>query len=122
MSEPKISDAEILEADRLGLTYAQIADRFGTDERSVHRARQRTGLTKRVPDLTDAQKERIRVLQAEGMPSTWIAEDLGIKASRVRGLFPTGIDPEWQSVWQSIRQNSILLELHFEFAPKRRSK
>jgi len=69
--------------------------------------------------LTDEERERMRILVAEGMPAPWIAEDLGRSRSTVTNNFPFGREAslEWLRAWSDIRRSPILLELHKEFAP-----
>jgi len=72
--------------------------------------------------LTPAQLERAMRLRSEGMPASWIAEDLG-RPRMV--LFRAGMTTDrsalnaWASVWSAIRRSPTLLALHYELAPAR---
>lgn len=58
----------------------------------------------------------------EGVPATWIAEEMGVSVDVVRyrarlaGI--RGRRSGWASVWPQIRSRSDLLKLHREFAPR----
>jgi hypothetical protein len=77
----------------------------------------------RASTLTESDIERARVLRAEGVPMSWIAEDLDCRRMT---LSRAGIseDPEataeWRSAWSKIRRSDQLYALHAEFAPPRR--
>lgn len=70
--------------------------------------------------------KRIVTLSKEGMPATWIAEELGLSVGRVREIVSRWLPDdlrqkntvEWSMAWSQIRPNEELLELHREFAPK----
>lgn len=70
--------------------------------------------------LTGPDLERAQELRAEGMPASWIAEDLDC---RRESLFRSGVtaDPalasDWRKVWAKIRTNPDLLALHVQFQP-----
>lgn len=106
-----------------GLSEKEIAQTLGVAWRTVGRAMVRHGLREKVDlsHLTEAEKERIRVLAAEQMPTTWIAEDIGHAPAAVRRV--VGRDPErdriWKQEWQHIRRNQRMLELNDEIRPKR---
>lgn len=64
---------------------------------------------------------RMGVLAQEGVPSAWIAEDVGYQrraVDRYRERQGVQSDGEYKAVCQSIRRNPVLLALHREFAPK----
>lgn len=81
-----------------------------------------TPAAKRQTGLTPEQLARARVLRAEGMPASWIAEDIG-RPRMV--LFRAGMTTDraalsaWASVWTAIRRSPTLLALHYELAPAR---
>lgn len=74
---------------------------------------------KRILEGTDY--DRARMLLDEGMPASWIAEDLDC---RRKSLFRSGLpsDPDasaqWRSVWGQIRRNPVLYALHQEIGPR----
>lgn len=74
--------------------------------------------------LTAIDKERIEALRAEGVPASWIAEDLGVHTHTVQSMTPA--NPEevaaWRSDFQHIRKDPELFALHCEFAPARRGR
>lgn len=74
--------------------------------------------------MTDVDRARLAVLRAEGMPASWIAEDLGVHTHTVQTAVPA--DPEqvaaWRSDFQHIRRNPALFALHCELAPKARGR
>lgn len=71
------------------------------------------------PDLTDVQLRRIAQLASEGMPKTWIAEDIGVRATQLKDIHLSKDDIRaWQSVWAGIRHHKNLADLHRQFAPK----
>jgi hypothetical protein len=101
---------------------AQIADHFDVHVDSIYRiwreeyGWRRPGARERV---TAEQQARIDLLAREGLPSTWIAEDVGLKPSTVRDHRPVDAPFDvvaWHSTWQFIRRH--LLEWHQQFAPK----
>lgn len=70
--------------------------------------------------LTDTERDRAAVLAEEGMPATWIADDLDVGTAAVRnaGIHLTVADQTaWRSEWGRIRRNPTLYALHTEFAP-----
>lgn len=70
--------------------------------------------------LEGSDLERAALLRDEGMPASWIAEDLGC---RRESIFRSGIiatdeaSAEWRAVWQQIRRNPVLAGMHREFQP-----
>ncbi|MBD8477589.1 helix-turn-helix domain-containing protein [Microbacterium sp. CFBP 8794] len=72
--------------------------------------------------LTDADRARIEALRAEGMPATWIAEDLGVHPNTIR--LAVAANPAqaaaWRADFQHIRRNAELFALHCEIAPAKR--
>lgn len=74
--------------------------------------------------MTDADRARVAVLRGEGMPASWIAEDLGVHVHTVQSSTPA--DPAevqaWRSDFQHIRKDPELFALHCEFAPARRGR
>lgn len=73
--------------------------------------------------LTDAQRDRIVRLRAEGMPAAWIAEDVGVCVDTIR--VTAHANPaeaaEWRTQFQYIRRDAELFALHTEIAPRRRA-
>lgn len=70
--------------------------------------------------LTTVEQDRIAVLAQEGVPTTWIAEDLGISRDAVdRHRDQLGIPRayDYKAVYLAIRWDEHLLNLHREFAP-----
>ena len=115
-------ERRIVEMFRDGRRVKEIAESVGITGRSVQRALVRLGA--RPPlDRNLANRERVRLLAAEGMPANWIAEDVGISASRTREhakKAPGHAESvrEWARVWQSIRRSDELTALHRQFAPR----
>jgi IS30 family transposase len=72
--------------------------------------------------LTDAERARIVLLRAEGMPASWIAEDVGVCVDTIRTTSPAypAEVAEWRTQFQYIRRDAELFALHVELAPKRR--
>lgn len=73
--------------------------------------------------LTPEQLARAMRLRSEGMPASWIAEDLDkSRMTLIRAGMPTdrAALAAWASVWTAIRRSPALLALHHEFAPPRR--
>ena len=71
---------------------------------------------------TPEEDARIALLVAEGMPSTWIAEDLQrpLKSLQQRSTRMPGVEAKnagWAEVWPTILHDPALLALHHEFAP-----
>ena len=70
--------------------------------------------------LTFDDHLRVHTLLAEGMPSSWIAEDIGrsrdtvLPVARRRGDHAEAVR-EWKSVWSQIKNNAVLLALHEQF-------
>lgn len=68
---------------------------------------------------TIEQIQRIRQLHDEGMPSSWIAEDVGLRPSQVRRIAgPSSGATEWRRCWALIRRDADLFALHQSLAPK----
>lgn len=64
---------------------------------------------------------RVKNLAREGLPTAWIAEDVGLRRETVdRWRKRAGIPyaGDYRVAYMSIRRNPTLLELHREFAPK----
>ena len=63
--------------------------------------------------------DQINSFISEGMPSTWIAETLGIDKSTIFYYARHKKENvlEWRRVWTYIRRSPELLKLHREFAP-----
>lgn len=63
---------------------------------------------------------RAAMLRDEGMPASWIAEDLDC---RRESLFRSGVTAppalaaEWRQVWAQIRTNPTLYALHRDLQP-----
>jgi IS30 family transposase len=89
---------------------------------SIRRAMRRHELVEIKPHnvITPAQRRRIMQLGAEGMISTWIAEDVGLSKHTVKKVL--GPRPEaaraWQQMWQGIRRDETLYALHCSLNPR----
>jgi IS30 family transposase len=70
--------------------------------------------------LTDEQRARVKQLRAEGMPATWIAEDIGCNAETARAVVQAKPEEvlDWRQSFALIRRNPELYALHRQFAPK----
>lgn len=125
-SAGEVATREVLEAFLAqNFDRHQIADRLRIHPDSVTRALKRHGLREPKQKYTPAELERIRILALEGMPASWIAEDLGrttrAMSSHLLHHVPRPDDlKQWHYVWPSIRRNAELLDLHNQFAPKGR--
>lgn len=125
-SNPEVATKAVLErmiAEKL--TVDEMAERLKIHRDSVRRALRRHKLVRWNQSNLPVQRHelaRVRVLGADGAPSNWIAEDVGLNANtvqRILGPRPEAV-AEWRSVWQAIRQNDALYALHCEVAPKAR--
>lgn len=70
--------------------------------------------------LTPIEQARAAALAGEGMPASWIAEDLDVTRSAVAyaGAAMSSEDvTSWRVAWAHIRRHPPLLALHAEFAP-----
>lgn len=69
------------------------------------------------PDL-----DRAATLRAEGLPASWIAEDLDCRRESIfrSGILAGEAAAQWRSVWPAIRTNPALAALHREFQPDAR--
>jgi hypothetical protein len=78
--------------------------------------------------LTEEQLQRATTLIDEGMPATWVAEDLGLPnrhAINKRFQDRPGREvsrKEWERVWFRIMNSPILLDLHQQFTPREGDK
>jgi hypothetical protein len=98
----------------------EIAEELGMHVDTVSRMKSKlVGPRKGPKPMDQSTRDRIKQLSAEGMPSTWISEDVGYGRSTVIRVSPFGShnSKEWLTVWQKIRRSEVLLELHREFAP-----
>lgn len=63
---------------------------------------------------------RAQLLRDEGMPASWIGEDLDLSPQQVLrvtvGL--PGAAAGWKQAWSQIHRHPDLLALHQEFAPR----
>jgi len=61
----------------------------------------------------------MEALRGEGLPASWIAEDLGCSTKTVQTR--TRAQPDeaaaWRTVWQHIRRHPELYALHTQIAP-----
>lgn len=108
------------------LTIDEMAAKLGVHRDSIRRGLRRHRLREVRPPrakVTLAEAKRIRELAAEGMPATWIAEDLHLHDKTVRGIIGR-MDPflvrEWKCVWSGIRHDDDLYHLHRQFAPAKK--
>lgn len=118
-TEDRVQQVIALTAE--GYSAATIAARLGVTQRTVVRIRRRAQIAQeKAPELTHEQRDRISVLIQEGMPATWIAEDIGCARGTItrHALVGDTSSNEWRQVWNRIRRNDALLQLHREFAPK----
>lgn len=71
--------------------------------------------------MTESE-ERVITLGKEGMPATWIAEDVGLCATTVRKILRgAGVkaeQKEWLRAWSFIKASEEVLALHRECAPQ----
>lgn len=117
--------AAIVQMTREGSTAREIAQRLKVTPRTVTRVRSAMGIANEAPaELTAEQIARIELLIGEGMPSTWVAEDVGCARWTVLKYMRLGREAtsEWLQAWCAIRPNPTLLQLHREFAPRDYSK
>lgn len=72
--------------------------------------------------LTEAQRARVLELRADGLPASWIAEDIGAAVGTVQRLCPSppGEAAAWRSASQQIRRDPALFALHAEISPRGR--
>ena len=72
--------------------------------------------------MTEETKNRIRVLALEGVPGSWIAEDVGVDRWTVRRLIRkegwAKAPEQWPEVWAQIRPQPKLRHLHSLFTPR----
>lgn len=72
--------------------------------------------------MASAATTRMEALRHEGLPASWIAEDLGCSTKTVQKR--TRAQPDeaaaWRTVWQQIRRTPELYALHTQIAPKAR--
>lgn len=106
----------------------EIAEIMGVKVQTVMSYEIRYGVRrgKKFRAATPADIARLVALHEEGMPLTWICEDIRISVDTGRKLLlkhhqdgrkKIGQHPEWAIAWRYIRRSSILLDLHREFAP-----
>lgn len=103
-----------------GLSSPQIEALTGVNSRKVLRIIASAGIpTRRMSSrLTPEQRARAQQLLDDGLPGTWVAEDIGVKTHHIYSNWPRSKGgKDWASVWHSIRNNETLLTLHEEFAP-----
>lgn len=106
-----------------GLDANQIAQALGVTRRTVDRYMVEVGLREPRPPrrLSPSEEKRVRALLSEGMPATWVAEDVRQNPTTIAKRFRS--DPDnvraWRQVWQQIRRSEVLYDLHNEFYPRR---
>ena len=114
--------------DRVPALWAQygdakrIAAEIGVTVRQVQRVKHQLGLTVPIPRYSSADVERIKILTAEGLPTPWVAEDIGrtyMHVARVAASVPERAENvrEWQIAWAQIKNHPELVELHRQFCP-----
>lgn len=115
-------DEAIAELWAEGRDHHEIAAAVGRNPQSVTRALTRLGLRDmRQPLIVD--RDRAQRLAEEGMPATWIAEDIGVSrdaALRIASAVPNHRENvlEWRRAWAGIRHRPALRELHAEITPR----
>jgi hypothetical protein len=93
-----------------------------TLQKRLHRRGRRSGAVSK--PMGEQTLKRLAELGKEGLPATWIAEDLHpFSANAVRRRLRrlevrSNFSAEWNPVWKQIAASERLLELHREFAPK----
>ena len=124
---PRITDEAIRRLVASKTPVEGIAALYKVSKRTVYRAMEHANVpptVRRVP-FTDAELDRAWVLLEEGMPLTWIAEDLHRGEQHLRERLSSDVGHKlktgegWSQVWSGIRNDPALLALHREFAPKR---
>lgn len=118
---PEGTTETIARLTREGWSASRIAEHLHVAVRTVIRHRKRAGVAaRRRDDLTREQIERIELLVGEGMPSSWVAEDVGCSRETVRRRQPIGrdVEQEFRRVFARIGNDPALLELHRQFAPR----
>lgn len=121
----RTSRAALVEMLEEGLSVSEMAQALRCTTRTIDRALVRYGLREPVVanHLKPHEIERARMLAEEGMPMSWIAEDL----NRDRNSLTRQVSPseeniaEWRRVWQEIRRNETLFALHHDFYPRERA-
>lgn len=124
---PRITDEAIKKLVASDTPIEEIAALYKVSERTVVRAMRHAGIPPTVRSLpfTDAELDRAWVLLEEGMPLTWVAEDLHRGEQHLRERLSSDVGHKlktgegWHQVWSGIRNDPTLLALHREFAPKR---
>lgn len=101
----------------------RIAAEIGVSGRTVRRHLTGMGICPRqqAVELPAEKVEWARKAAAEGMPCTWIGEELGITRERAMSIVaddrPAGANREWNQTWGWIKKQPHYLELHRELAP-----
>lgn len=112
----------LVEMHSEGLSAVIIAQALGTSARTIHRWELRLNLREpHVADhLTEEEIQRIELLLDEGMPMTWIAEDLHRNPTTLYRVASGKTEhvAEWRAVWQEIRRSETLRDWHDQFFPK----
>jgi hypothetical protein len=69
--------------------------------------------------LTPERIQRAQDLRDDGLPCSWIAEDINSTARMVMDVTTANEETgrEWARVWSHIVRHKTLLDLHHEFAP-----
>ena len=64
---------------------------------------------------------RAQVLRDEGMPMSWIAEDIGYDPHTIAAWTTRapGAAAAWSQAWGEIQRHQHLMDLHWEFAPRK---
>lgn len=115
-------DCELVrEMTEKGKTGMEIALMIGVSDQTIFRTRRRMGIDMpTVRHFTEEERDRVRRLRQEGMPASWIAEDLGCSISAIHDIVHANPDEvlAWRQSWARIRRDPALYALHREFAPK----
>lgn len=124
MTRNLITPAKIQAQLDQGITdRRQVAAALGCHPDSITRVMRESGMKERTHGaITEREMARAKILADEGMPVSWIAEDLGRNVKNLRKRIKPGRSKEWSSAWHSIRQSSRQLELHREFAPRKKKE
>ena len=121
-----MSAARVCDLYREGVSPSGIAEQVGLSQRHVLRLLTAAGLRKSIKRhrYTPDELSWANELAREGVPTTWIAETLGVSVDGLRPRISaarSGAEgSSFRAVWPQIAMTPALLELHHEFAPRAR--